>query len=95
LAIALSKHFNIRLIYCFEKKGVLENIDNEGSIIHLLNTSRYQELLNQNALKDGILPKLENAFRTIQHGVNEVLIGDATDLLKNMGEETEGTLIRQ
>lgn len=95
LAIALSKHFHIRLIYCFEKKGVLENVDNDGSVIHLLTTSRYQELLTQSALKEGILPKLENAFRTIQSGVSEVLIGDAMDLLKNMGEETEGTLIRQ
>ena len=29
IAVALSKFYDVRLIYCFEKKGVLENIDDE------------------------------------------------------------------
>ena len=48
----------------------------------------YQELLAANALADGILPKLENAYAAIQAGVNEVLIGEAGDLKKNTGPET-------
>ena len=95
LSVAMSKHFQIRLIYCFEKKGVLKDIADEQSVIHHINSGSYQKLLSQNILVDGILPKLENAFDAIHQGVNEVLIGGAADLLKNLGEETEGTLIKK
>lgn len=94
LSVALSKHFQIRLIYCFEKKGVLKDINDEQSVIQSMNSNLYKELLAQQVLFDGILPKLDNAFNAIHKGVKEVLIGSAIDLLKNMSEETEGTLIR-
>jgi acetylglutamate kinase len=93
LSIALSKHFDVRLIFCFEKKGVLKNVNDEQSVIRELNTQLYEKLLAEGALVDGILPKLENAFKAIQSGVKEVLIGDATHLTRNTGQETEGTLI--
>jgi len=95
LAISLSKHFNVRLLYCFEKKGVLKNINDENSVIRLLTKSSYEQFLGQGIFTDGILPKLENAFSAIESGVNEVLIGEAGDLIKNTEEITEGTLIRQ
>src|SRR6267142_2308838 len=82
LAISLSKHFDTRLIFCFEKKGVLSDVNDEQSVIHQLNEVRYKQLHAQGAFADGILPKLENAFSAIRLGVKEVLIGDATDLLK-------------
>lgn len=94
LAVALSKLYDIRLIYCFEKKGVLENIADETSVISLINKEKYQQLLQDKKLTDGILPKIENAFAAINSGVNEVLIGDANDLLQNISENTIGTLIK-
>ena len=94
LAIGLSKQYDVRLIYCFEKKGVLENIEDELSVIQLINKEKYQQLLTDKKLADGILPKIENAFAAIDSGVNEVLIGDANDLLQNLTENTIGTLIK-
>src|SRR5258706_3691697 len=94
LAVSLSKHFDTRLIFCFEKKGVLSDVRDEQSVIHQLNEARYKQLQSQGAFADGILPKLENAFSAIRLGVKEVLIGDAADLLSNTKEETEGTLIK-
>lgn len=94
LAVALSKQYDVRLIYCFEKKGVLENITDETSVISLINKETYQHLLQDKKLADGILPKIENAFAAINSGVNEVLIGDANDLLQNISENTIGTLIK-
>jgi acetylglutamate kinase len=94
LAVALSKHFQIRLIYCFEKKGVLKSMDDENSVINLIDTNSFKKLKDQKILFDGILPKLENAFDAINNGVNEVLIGSSSSLLKNMGDDTEGTLIK-
>ncbi len=94
LAVALSKLYAVRLIYCFEKKGVLESIDNESSVISLINKEKYKQLLEDKKLADGILPKIENAFAAIDSGVKEVLIGDANDLLQNITENTIGTLIK-
>lgn len=94
LAISLSKHFEVRLIFCFEKKGVLKDVKDGNSVIRLLNESLHKQLLSQGVLTDGILPKLENAFSALHAGVKEVLIGEAADLIQNTHEETEGTLIK-
>lgn len=93
LSVALSRHYAVRLIYCFEKKGVLRDVNDESSVIHHMPRSLYNDLLLKKALVDGILPKLENAFAAIEAGVREVLIGEAGDLIKNTGEKTAGTLI--
>jgi len=93
LAIALSAIYDVRLIYCFEKKGVLEDIDNEHSVIRLIDKDKYVQLKAGNKLFAGILPKLDNAFAAIDSGVKEVLIGDANDLAANTTNETIGTLI--
>ena len=93
LAVSLSKHFDVRLIFCFEKKGVLRDVNDENSVIRNLNEAEYQRLLSAGAFHDGILPKLENAYSAIHAGVKEVLIGQASDLIRNTRVDTEGTLI--
>lgn len=93
LAVAMSKHFDVRLIFCFEKKGVLKDVNDLSSVINHLPKKMYEDLLGKKAFVEGILPKLENAFAAIHAGVKEVLIGEAGDLVKNTGKETEGTLI--
>jgi len=93
LAIALSAHYEVRLIYCFEKKGVLRDAQDDNAVINLINRTIYAELLEQKVLTDGILPKLENAFSAIESGVKEVLIGHAADVLSNTSGTVAGTLI--
>ncbi len=93
LAIALSNYYNTRLLFCFERKGVLADINDENSVITKIDEAKYTELLASGILADGILPKLENAFAAINQGVKEVLIGHATDLVLNTTSETKGTLI--
>jgi acetylglutamate kinase len=93
LAVALSKHFDVRLIFCFEKKGVLRDVNDNGSVIRHLPKKMYDDLLTKNVFADGILPKLENAYAAIHSGVKEVLIGEAGDLVRNTGQQTDGTLI--
>lgn len=95
LAVALSVYYDVRLIYCFEKKGILENADDDNSVIDLINKQTYQQLLSEQKLFAGILPKIENAFAAIGAGVKEVLVGDAKDLLQNTGKKTSGTLFIQ
>ena len=93
LAIALSSHYPVRLIFCFEKKGVLLDVQDEKSSISHLTENEYRQLLEKGVLADGILPKLENAFHALHKGVREVLIGHAEDLLVNTTGHTVGTLI--
>jgi len=93
LAVALSKFYDVRLIYCFEKKGILENVEIENSVITNINKEKYKQLLNEQKLFAGILPKIDNAFAAINAGVHEVLIGDANDLIQNTTDQTVGTLI--
>lgn len=94
LAIAMSTTYQVRLIYCFEKKGVLENAADENSAIPLITKESYAKLLEEKKLFDGILPKIDNAFAAINNGVKEVLIGDAKDLLQNITDTASGTLIK-
>ena len=94
IATSLSKNYDVRLIYCFEKKGILENIDDENSAINLITKEKYKQLLADKKLFDGILPKIDNAFAAIDSGVKQVLIGHANDLLENITNNTTGTLIK-
>lgn len=93
LAVALSARFDVRLVFCFEKKGVLRDVNDLSSVIRHLPRQLYEDLLTKKALADGILPKLQNAYAAIDAGVKEVLIGDAADISENTGGKTEGTLI--
>lgn len=93
LAVALSKYFDVRLVFCFEKKGVLKDVNDANSVITHLPQKLYDEYLTAGIFTDGILPKLENAYAAIDAGVKEVLIGEAADLIQNTGKETSGTLI--
>ncbi len=94
VSVALSKYFRVRLVYCFEKKGVLENVEKDESVIKRMDKKIYEQLRSENKLFAGILPKIDNAFAAINAGVDEVLIGHADDLLKNVTADIEGTLIR-
>jgi len=94
LAVAMSKKYQVRLIYCFEKKGVLENVEDDNSVITLITKDIYKYLLEHHKLFDGILPKIDNAFAAIDNGVQEVIIGDARDLLVNVTDRVAGTMIK-
>lgn len=80
LAVALSKLYETTLIYCFEKKGVLQDIDDEDSLIREINPQRYEELKEKQIINGGMLPKLDNAFTAIACGVKAVIIGKADEL---------------
>lgn len=66
LAIGMSGHFETELIYCFEKKGVLENVEDDESVIPHINTARYRELKESGAIHKGMLPKMENCFHALE-----------------------------
>jgi acetylglutamate kinase len=80
LAVALSKFYTCSLIYCFEKKGVLENVSDENSVIKEIKSSSFIPLQQQGVISDGMIPKIHNSFEAINKGVKEVLIGASHEL---------------
>ena len=94
LAVALSKHFAVQLVYCFEKAGVLLDVQDDTSLIPHLTHPEYQRLKEQGVIAAGMIPKLDNAYAAIQAGVTSVRICHADDLKKlAAGEGKAGTLL--
>ena len=85
LSVALSKIAKTTLYYCFEKEGVLKNIDDPTSIILSLTKAEYETYLSQNIIVGGMIPKLHNSFNAIDEGVSEVLIMHAKNILNQKG----------
>ena len=80
-AKGLAPYFDVTLIYCFEKKGVLRDETDDNSLIADINRKQFAELVEQGVIQGGMIPKLENAFQAIDAGVKEVIItaADAID----------------
>ena len=92
IAKTLSETYDVSLIYSFEKKGVLSDINDENSVIYKLDLDTYQSLKNQRLIFAGMIPKLDNAFAAVAAGVNRVVIGEGTSLAALL-EGTNGTTI--
>lgn len=92
LAVALAKDYRSSLVYCFEKKGVLREVDKEDSLIEEITSLQYPELVEQGILSDGMIPKLSNAFSAIEKGVESVRIGASSEFSK-YGKEAFGTTL--
>ncbi len=91
-AKALSKLYEVDLIYTFEKKGVLTNIDDDESYIKQLDPSSYEGYKEKGTISSGMIPKLDNAFAALNFGVKKVIIGKS-DELQQIIEGTSGTTI--
>jgi acetylglutamate kinase len=86
IAKALAYSFNVRLIYCFEKKGVLRDENDEESVIKSIDKEEFIQYKEAGIIKEGMIPKLENAFNALAAGVKEVIITHASDM--NTGKGT-------
>jgi acetylglutamate kinase len=84
IAKALSKIFEVTLQYCFEKKGVLSDVNDENSVIKKMQIADYEYSKSKKIIHSGMIPKLDSAFSAIQFGVKKVIIGDL-DCINNNG----------
>lgn len=82
LAIALSEVFEVTLNYCFEKAGVLTDVEDESSVIARMNSELYAKLKEEGAIHSGMIPKLDNCFNSLAKGVQKIKIGHHK-MLKN------------
>ena len=76
-AKGLAPYFDVTLIYCFEKKGVLRDENDDDSVIPEITPQQFRQLVEQGIIQGGMIPKLENAFQAINAGVKQVVITSA------------------
>ena len=84
-AKALALAFDVTLIYCFEKSGVLMNELDDKSVIPLLDHKLFLKYKTEGIIQDGMIPKLDNAFQAIETGVKQVIITKASEILSGKG----------
>jgi len=89
-AKALADCYDVTLIYCFEKKGVLRSPDDDDSVIPVITPEDFERLKSEGIVSDGMIPKLENAFDALEKGVSRVIIASADNL-----DGTQGTVIKK
>ena len=93
IAKAMSGMYQTLLVYSFEKKGVLSDVNNASSVIKELSKPQYQLLKQEGKIFEGMIPKLDNAFTAIDAGVSKVIIGQAEEL-SLLINNTSGTTIQ-
>jgi acetylglutamate kinase len=84
-AKALAQYFDVTLIYCFEKKGVLFDESDDNSVIAEITQPLFNEYVEKGIISGGMIPKLENSFDAIRKGVKQVIITRADEINKNTG----------
>ena len=89
-AKALAGMFDVTLVYCFEKKGVLRNENDDNSVIPVITPDLFQQYIDNGIIQGGMIPKLENSFSALQAGVGQVIITSAAAI----GQES-GTIIKK
>ena len=77
---AISLEPDVQLTFCFEKAGVLSNPDDESSLIPRITRESYTQLKADGIISGGMIPKIDNAFAAIEHGVQSVRITHASNL---------------
>lgn len=92
MAIWMSKLYETSIYYCFELEGVLKDINDKNSVIKHIDTKLYAELLVQGIIADGMLPKLENCFDALNHGVKTINMGNTAMLTQENDNFTRITL---
>lgn len=92
IAQSLSSLYEVSLVYCFEKAGVLQDVHDETSVIKRINSDSYQALQSSKVIHSGMIPKLNNAFIALQKGVVTVTIGKAEDIA-SLVDQKSGTSI--
>ena len=75
LAIELSKLYSVSLLYCFEKKGVLNIEKSDQKILELITPTSYINLKSKGVINSGMIPKIDNCFNALKSGVKIVKIG--------------------
>jgi acetylglutamate kinase len=91
----MSATYKVQLVYSFEKKGVLLDVNDEDSVIPRITPENYAVLKQEQRIFAGMIPKLDNAFSALQNGVQKVIIGKAEELAQLVQGQTGTTITHE
>ncbi len=94
VAVAMSSVYETSLIYCFEKRGVMRDVDDDNSLVSEIRMEQFEILQDEGVVSGGMIPKLHNAFEAIKSGVSAVYIGKADELPQISGNNFGTRLIK-
>ena len=77
--------FDVTLVFCFEKKGVLRDENDDDSVIPQITPAEFKQYVADGVIQGGMIPKLENSFEALNAGVTEVVITLASAINENSG----------
>ncbi len=80
IAVAMAADYEVSLVYCFEKRGVLRDVNDAESLIPEIREEDFERMTRAGIVAEGMIPKLRNAFDAISAGVKDVYIGHAHEL---------------
>lgn len=92
VAAALATSFEVTLVFCFEKKGVLSDVEDEDSVIPLITPKEFQKLKKEKVIVEGMIPKLDNGFEALEKGVHQIRITNIQGLSSG---NNNGTILRK
>lgn len=95
LSSVLAKYYQVRLIYCFEKDGVLADPENDESVIGRIDQKEYQRFQKSGVISHGMIPKMDNAFDALNNGVEKVTICGPKALVNQKMNGTEVCLTQE
>ncbi|XOD69218.1 MAG: acetylglutamate kinase [Flavobacteriales bacterium AspAUS03] len=89
VAISLARGYEVSLHYGFEKRGVLRDPTDQDSFFPWIDEQSFLRFKEEKIITDGMIPKLENAFKTLRSGVSQVTVGRP----ESLADSTNRTLL--
>lgn len=77
MAKAMAAHYDVTLMFCFEKPGVLADENDDSSLIPTITSAVLDDLKRRGVVSGGMIPKLDNAIACVSAGVESVVITQA------------------
>lgn len=77
MAKAMAAHYDVTLMFCFEKPGVLADENDDSSLIPTITPAVLDDLKRRGVVSGGMIPKLDNAIACVSAGVDSVVITQA------------------
>lgn len=74
-ALAVAESINAdTLVFVTDVDGILLDVNNDKTVVHYIGAEKAKMLIDDGMIGGGMLPKLKNCVKSIENGVNEVVI---------------------
>ena len=80
VAAGVAREEAAELHFCFDKAGVLRDVNDPSSLISEITAESYPSLKAAGVISDGMIPKIENALRSVAKGLQRVVIKHSDEL---------------